>query len=121
MAQTGINDWHADLVALNGWKQERRAEIEWNFRGPAQAEALAELELSYQLQVMGMRHYYQVFEDGPEPASEEAMQMSDQDYKEFEAMKRQAGVVDKILLFFVALGVVLLVCVILGALAAAKA
>lgn len=111
-----IDAWHRDLAHLNGWKQECRSEIDWNFRGAMRAEALAELELSYQLQLLGMRHYYQVF------TNEENMpNLSEEEYKNFQAMQKQSGVVDKVLLVGCAFVVFWFILAILGALVAAKA
>jgi len=47
------------------------------------------------------------------------MNLNDEEYKQFKAMKKQSTVVDKILMVAVALFVIWLVCTLLASLAAA--
>lgn len=47
------------------------------------------------------------------------MELNDQEYKEFQAMKKQSGIVDKILLVVVALVILFVICTVIGSFAAA--
>ena len=108
-----IDAWHRDLAHLNSWKRGGIADAVGDDVAPeVRALRVAHVLQSYNLQLSALESWY---------AEELMPELSEQDYKDFQAMQKQSGVVDKVLLIGCAFVVFWFILAILGALVAAKA
>lgn len=108
-----IDAWHADVAHLNSWKRDAIAAAVCDDVAPeARALRVSHVLTSYNLQLSALESYY---------AEELMPELSEEEYKNFQAMQKQSTVVDKVLLVGCAFVVFWFILAVVGALVAAKA
>lgn len=108
-----IDAWHADVAHLNEWKREAVAQaVGDDVAAEVRALRISHVITSYNLQLSALESWY---------AEALMPELSEEEYKNFQAMQKQSTVVDKVLLVGCALVIFWFIVAILGALVAAKA
>jgi len=109
-----IDQWHADIAHLNGWKRDAIADaVGDDVAAEVRALRIAHVLSSYNLQLSALESWY----------TENAMpELSEEEYKNFKQMQAQGGgCADKIVLLVCAVVIFWVLLGILSAFAAAKA